>query len=120
MASTRTGRDGEVGGWRRVWRLVSLIVSIDGFCSSLLSLLFSLANKSLVVVVEEEGARCMMARGRVMVVVDEKNRGVLLVVVSTDAMNAVANMFVDAIVSAATMAVLLLLRRVVLIIFVIF
>ena len=55
-----------------------------------------------------------------MVVVDKKDRGVLLVVMSTDVINAVADMFVVAMVSAATMLVLLLLRRVVLIIFVIF
>jgi len=110
MASTRTGREGEVGGWRRVWRLVSSIVSMDSFFSSLS--LFSLAKSF--VVVDEEDASCM-ARGRTMVVVDEKDKGVVVMVV-----NAVVDTLVDAMVSAATMAVLLLLRRVVLIILVIF
>lgn len=87
--------------------MVSLIVSMDGFSSSMLSL-FSLANS--VVVLEDAS----MARGRIMVVVDEKDRDRGVVV------KAVVDMFVDAMVSAATMAVLLLLRRVVLIILVIF
>jgi len=87
--------------------LVSLIVSMDGFSSSMLSL-FSLANS--VVVLEDAS----MARGRIMVVVDEKDRDRGVVV------KAVVDMLVDAMVSAATMAVLLLLRRVVLIILVIF